>query len=344
MSHIKFFKDISKKSVAEAGGKGASLGEMSNVRIPIPPGFVVLASAFDRFLKETDLNAEIEARLKEVNPEDTNTVDKASNVIRDAIHDHAMPKDLKNEILKAFDELCANTPLTPLIKGENQYFVAVRSSATAEDSSVASWAGELETYLNTTRENVVERVKTCWSSLFTPRAIFYRHEKKLIDHYVSVAVVVQKMVQSEIAGIAFTVHPVTEDPNQMIIEAGYGLGEAIVSGQITPDSYVVQKEEMSILDINIGTQTRKLIRNVRTAKNTKLRKTKSKEDDFSNEWVELSESEGGKQKLNGKQIIELAGICKQIEKHYKFPCDIEWAYEGGKFYITQSRPITTLKK
>ncbi|KKQ39008.1 MAG: Phosphoenolpyruvate synthase [Candidatus Magasanikbacteria bacterium GW2011_GWA2_37_8] len=176
MSHLKFFKQIHKTDVAIAGGKGASLGEMSNARIPVPPGFVVLSSAFDRFLEETKLNAEIEARLKEVNPDDTNSVDRVSAVLRDVIHDHKMPEDLAQEILQAFDEL-------------NAEFVAVRSSATAEDGSVASWAGELETYLNTTRENVVERVKNCWSSLFTPRAIFYRHEKDLSDHYVSVAVV-----------------------------------------------------------------------------------------------------------------------------------------------------------
>jgi len=321
MSHLKFFKQIHKTDVAIAGGKGASLGEMSNARIPVPPGFVVLSSAFDRFLEETKLNAEIEARLKEVNPDDTNSVDRVSAVLRDVIHDHKMPEDLAQEILQAFDEL-------------NAEFVAVRSSATAEDGSVASWAGELETYLNTTRENVVERVKNCWSSLFTPRAIFYRHEKDLSDHYVSVAVVIQQMVQSEISGIAFTVHPVTEDYDQMIIEAGYGLGEAIVSGQITPDSYVVSKSDMSIIDISVAEQTRKLMK--------ALKQSVSEDEDKMNEWVNIKEDEGGKQKLTGKQIIDLAKICQNIEKHYGFPCDIEWAFAEGKFYITQSRPITTL--
>ncbi len=306
------------------------MGEMANAKIQVPPGFVVLASAFDRFIEETNLKEEIRARLGEVDPGDTNTVDRASNVLRDVIHDTPMPQDLTDEILKAFDELGAE-------------HVAVRSSATAEDSAVASWAGELETYLNTTREDVVERVRTCWSSLFTSRAIFYRHEKNLIDHYVSVAVVIQKMIQSEISGIVFTVHPVTEDYDQMIIEAGYGLGEAIVSGQITPDSYVVSKSGMNIVDIYVGAQTRKLVRNVRTTKATKLRNTKfNKDEDGANEWVDVGK-EGEKQKLTGKQIIEVATVCKRIEDHYKFPCDIEWAMHGGKIYITQSRPITTLK-
>lgn len=326
MPHLKFFTDIHKSDVAIAGGKGASLGEMLNAGIAVPPGFVVLSSAFDRFLEETELDAEISARLKQVNPNDVNSVDKASNIIRDAIHDHQMPEDLKEEILKSFYNLAAE-------------YVAVRSSATAEDSSVASWAGELETYLNTARDSVVDRVKQCWSSLFTPRAIFYRHEKDLIDHYVSVAVVVQKMVQSEISGIAFTVHPVTEDRDQMIIEAGYGLGEAIVSGQITPDSYVLSKSTMKIIDVYVGKQTRKLIKSKILNQKSKIDET----DELSNEWVDLG-LEGEKQKLSEVQILQVAEMCKKIEDHYSFPCDIEWAIDSsGKLYITQSRPITTLK-
>ena len=325
MEHLKFFTDISKSNVDIAGGKGASLGEMTQAGLAVPPGFVVLASAFDRFIAETGLNGEIAARLAEVKPADTNSVDRASNILRDAIHDTQMPADLMAEILAAYQELGAE-------------YVAVRSSATAEDSSVASWAGELETYLNTTRADLLERVRRCWSSLFTPRAIFYRHEKGLIDAHVSVAVVVQKMVQSEISGIAFTVHPVTEDRDQMIIEAGYGLGEAIVSGQITPDSYVVSKGEMSILDISIGHQTRKLEK-MTPAAGVAANKD---EENPSNAWVDLGPA-GERQKLTGRQIMELAELCKKIEDHYGFPCDIEWAYEGGHFYVTQSRPITTLK-
>ena len=343
MEWIKFFRDIHKNSVAIAGGKGASLGEMTRLfgvqaqaHNPVPPGFIVLAAAFDRFVEETHLKEEIDARLGEVNTEDTNSIDRASNVLRDVIHDTAMPKDLAEQILQAFDALEAE-------------YVAVRSSATAEDSAVASWAGELDTFLNTTRDNVIAKVKQCWSSLFTPRAIFYRHEKNLIDAHVSVAVVVQKMVQSDVSGVAFTVHPVTEDYNQMIIEAVYGLGEALVSGQVTPDSYVISKSDISILDINVGQQTKKLIRNVRTTKQYHRpgRGPAGERDENTNceqnEWVELGE-EGGKQKLSGKQIMAVAEMCIKIEKHYGFPCDIEWAMENGVLYITQSRPITTLKK
>ncbi len=347
MSHFKFFNHISKHDVASAGGKGASLGELTQAGIPVPPGFVILASAFDRFIKESHLKEEIQARLAEVNPADTNSVERASVILRDVIHDHPMPMDLTTEIMAGFHSLKAD-------------LVAVRSSATAEDSAIASWAGELETYLNTTEENIIEHVKKCWSSLFTPRAIFYRHEKGLIDAQVSVAVVIQQMIQSEVSGIAFTVHPVTEDYDQMIIEAGFGLGEAIVSGQITPDSYIVSKSSMSILDISVSEQVKKLIKGTRSKErraniplsgppqggitNSPLEGGEGDVSHDTNQWVTLTKSERAKQKLTGQQIIELSELCVKIEHHYGFPCDIEWAFAKGVFYITQSRPITTLKK
>ncbi|MBU2235907.1 hypothetical protein KKA01_02495 [Patescibacteria group bacterium] len=310
----KTFSQLNKQSVAEAGGKGAQLGEMTTKKLPVPPGFVVLAGTFDRFLKETDLDVEIDAQLKKVNLKDINSVDRYSNVIRDLIHDFKVPEDIKKEITASFDKLKTK-------------YVAVRSSATAEDSSIASWAGELETYLFVTKANLTEMVRKCWSSLFTPRAIFYRFEKKLHKTKVSVGVVVQKMVNSEISGVVFTAHPVTNDRNQIVIEAGYGQGEAIVSGQITPDTYVIDKKENTILDINISEQKEMIVQNgTKGVKNMKVPKAKQE-----------------KQKLSGKQIIQLSQICEEIEKHYKHPQDIEWALEKNKIYITQSRPITTLK-
>ncbi len=312
MVFIKTFKQISKSDIEIAGGKGASLGEMTNAGISVPPGFIVLAGAFDRFLEETDLGVEITAIMKKVNHKDVNSVDKASNEIRDLIGGAEFPKDIKKEILNEFTKLRAK-------------HVAVRSSATAEDSSVASWAGELETYLNVTDKNLLDSVKKCWSSLFTPRAIFYRFEKKLNKQKVSVAVVVQKMIQSEISGITFTAHPVTKDREQMVIEAGYGLGEAIVGGMITPDTYIIDKKSFIILDKNISIQSIMIVKD----KKGTIEKTvpKARQDE---------------QKLNDKQIIKLTKICAGIESHYKKPQDIEWAFEKNKFYITQSRPITTL--
>ncbi len=325
------FSKISKNDTHLAGGKGASLGEMAHRlrsgQALVPPGFVILASAFERFLEETDINVEIEAALNKVNYQDINSVDQASKLIRDLIHDARFPDDIAKEIMRAYKDLSQKSKVK-----SQKFFVAVRSSATAEDSSTASWAGELESYLNTTRKNLIGQVKNCWSSLFTQRAIFYRNEKGMRKSKVSVAVVVQKMVQAGVAGICFTTHPVTKDKNQLIIEAGWGLGEAIVGGYITPDSYVVDKRNWKFLDINVSEQEKMLVR----------RSSKSEGGLVGNIWVEVPKKMRDNQKIDGKQIIALAKICANIEKHYKFPCDIEWAMEKKKFYIVQSRPITTL--
>ena len=229
MELLRNFNNISKSDVSLAGGKGASLGEMTKVGISVPNGFVILSNAFEKFLEETDLNVEIETILDSVNHKEMHTVENASEKIKSLILQVEIPKDISAEIQKFFKNL-------------NSKYVAVRSSATAEDSASAAWAGQLESYLNTTEQSLIENVKKCWASLFTPRAIFYRFEKGLHKQKIFVAVVVQKMVDSEKSGIAFSVHPVTQDKNQLIIEAGFGLGEAIVSGQIIPDSYVVEKQ------------------------------------------------------------------------------------------------------
>ncbi|MEX2514860.1 MAG: PEP/pyruvate-binding domain-containing protein [Candidatus Paceibacterota bacterium] len=311
----KSFVEISKDDVDIAGGKGASLGEMTQAGIPVPAGFVVLSGAFERFLEETDLNVEIDSILHSVDQNEMHTVENASEKIQSLIKSADMPEDIAKEADSAFKELGAE-------------YVAVRSSATAEDSASAAWAGQLDSYLNTTEDDLLDKVKNCWASLFTPRAIFYRIEKNLHNTKVSVAVVVQKMVEAEKSGIAFSVHPVTEDHNQLIIETGFGLGEAIVSGQITPDSYVVEKDPRRIIDINVNTQSKALYRRQRGK----------------NEWKELSEEEGSKQVLSEDDVLELSELILKIEDHYDFPCDIEWAYDNGEFYIVQSRPITTLKK
>lgn len=315
MELIRRFQNINKNDANLAGGKGASLGEMTQAGIPVPPGFVLLSTSFDQFLKETDLVQEIDSILEKVRHNEMHTVESASADIKALILSRQMPEDIESEIKKYF-------------KGLNAEFVAVRSSATAEDGQDHSWAGQLESYLNVTEADVVEKVKHCWTSLFTPRAIFYRFEKGLHSTKISVAVVVQKMIDSEVSGIAFSVHPVTEDANQLIIEAGYGLGEAIVSGQVTPDSYVVQKEPRKIIDINVFTQSEALYRNLSGG----------------NKWKNILEPKASSQVLTEKQILEFSEIILSIESHYGFPCDIEWAFEKGKFYIVQSRPITTLIK
>ena len=313
MEFLRPFAQLGKNDVGLAGGKGASLGEMTQAGIPVPPGFVILSASFEAFLEQTDLNVEIDATLDSVNLKEMHTIENASEKIQALIKNARMPKEIADDIKKSFKKLGAT-------------YVAVRSSATAEDSASAAWAGQLDSFLNTTSEHLLENVQRCWASLFTPRAIFYRFEKELHHQKISVAVVVQKMVESETSGIAFSVHPVTQDRNQLIIEAGFGLGEAIVSGQITPDSYVVEKKPRLIIDVNVEAQERGLYR----------------AEQGGNEWRNLSKEEGERQVLSNEKILELSEIVLLIERHYGFPCDIEWAAEGGKFFVVQSRPITTL--
>ncbi len=313
MELLRSFEHLDKSDVGLAGGKGASLGEMTQAGIPVPPGFVVLSASFEKFIEETGLVADIDAILDSVNHEEISTVENASEKIRGLILGATMPKDIATQIMSSFKKLGAK-------------YVAVRSSATSEDSASAAWAGQLDSFLNTDEKRLLENVRRCWASLFTPRAIFYRFEKGLHATKISVAVVVQKMVESEVSGIAFSVHPVTEDYNQLIIEASYGLGEAIVSGQVTPDSYVVEKKPRRIIERTVQVKTRGLYRSPKG----------------DNEWKDVPTVRAEAQALSDEQIEMLSTIILRIESHYGFPCDIEWAFEKGKFYIVQSRPITTL--
>ena len=307
------FSQISKNDALIAGGKGASLGEMTQAGISVPPGFVLFSKAFEKFLEETDLSVEIDTIIHGVDHQKMHTVEYASEKIQKLILGAKMPRDIGKEIENEFKKL-------------NTEFVAVRSSATAEDGAEHAWAGQLESYLNTTNKTLLENVQKCWASLFNSRAIFYRFEKGLHKDKISVAVVVQMMVESEKSGIAFSVHPVTQDKNQLIIEAGFGLGEAIVSGQITPDSYVVEKNPRRIIDKNISEKTRALER----------------KKGGGNEWIPVSVNKQKTPALSDEEILKLSEIILKIESHYGFPCDIEWAFENKKFYIVQSRPITTL--
>ncbi len=318
MNFIQKFDELGKDDTALAGGKGASLGEMTQAKIPVPPGFVILTTTFDRLLQETELDAEITGILDSVNPKIIHTIENASVQIQNLIINTSMPGDIEQEIFSSFNNLRST-------------YVAVRSSASAEDSSSASWAGQLDSYLNITENNLIKSILKCWASLFTPRAIFYRFEKRMQNEPISVAVVIQKMVNSELSGVAFSVHPVTGDHEQILIEAGFGLGEAIVSGQITPDSYVVRKKPLHITNLHVNVQTKALYR------------TEDENLEELSAWETLSEKQGAQQVLSEQQILELSELIIRIENHYNFPCDIEWAFENNAFYIVQSRPITTLK-
>lgn len=309
---IKTFDELGKRDAGTAGGKSASLGELTRAGIPVPGGFVILASTFETFLQTNDLRRAIATLLGEVDHTSVQAIQEVSERIRKLVMDGDIPVELTEGILRHFRELQTE-------------FVAVRSSATAEDGAEHAWAGQLESFLNTNETSLLDNVKRCFASLFTPRAIFYRFEKGLDKTEISVAVVVQKMVQSEVSGVAFSVHPISNNNDEIVIEAGYGLGEAIVSGQITPDLYVVSKGRNEVLEKSISKQARAIVR---------------KRD--VNDWEGIPTNKHSLQKLSDTHIHVLADLVRKIESHYGFPSDIEWALEDDKLFITQSRPITTL--
>ncbi|MEM3030637.1 MAG: phosphoenolpyruvate synthase [Candidatus Micrarchaeia archaeon] len=322
--NIAWFSEISKEDVRIAGGKGANLGEMASMQLPVPPGFVVTSDAYFRFIEKTGLRDKIRELTATLDVRDTARLQAVSDEIKNFIVSAPVLEDIRNDIVSAYLDLCGTRTPTP----EQEVYVAVRSSATAEDLPEASFAGQQATFLNVKgADNVVEAVKACWASLFEARAIFYRQEKGYDHLKVGLAAVVQEMVQSERSGVLFTVDPITGDPNRIVIEAAYGLGEIVVSGSVTPDRYAVDKAKLRIISKDVVEQSWMI---------TKVGER--------NEHVNVETDVRGKQKLEDKYIVELARLGKTIEEHYGSPQDIEWAYRDGKLYIVQSRPITTLKK
>jgi len=317
---IVLFNEVGKDDVNIVGGKGANLGEMTQAGIPVPPGFIVTASAYFDFLERSSLRDKITSWLKPLDPSNSKQLQQVAGVVKKLILDSPMPPELAEKIEKAYDDIGGG-------------LVAVRSSATAEDLPEASFAGQQRTFLNVQGgKQVVVAVQGCWASLFEPRAIFYRHHQGF-DHFkVGIAVPVQKMVQSKTSGVMFTLEPVTSASDKIVIEAVFGLGEAIVSGEITPDLYVISKESLKILKRKTVSQEVQLVKNP---------DAKAKE---TNIWTPLPASTQSKPKLSESEITQLAQLGKHIEDHYKFPQDIEWAKEDSKIYIVQTRPVTTIRE
>ncbi len=313
---VLWLSEISKDDVSIAGGKGANLGELLRNEIPVPNGFVVDSRTFVEFIEKTGIKDDIIKILENLNVEDTEQLNEASKKVREIIESAEIPEDIKKEIKKAYRQLCEEE--------REEVYVAVRSSATAEDLPDASFAGQQETYLNVKgEENVVEMVKKCWSSLYTPRAIYYRIQKGFRHEDVSIAVVVQKMVNSEKSGVMFTSHPVTGE-KIAVIEAVFGLGEAIVSGIVTPDTYVYDRTERKLKEVKIGDKKLMIVRQ-------------------NDKTVEIELGNKAKERvLSDEEIERLVEIGEIIEEHYGHPQDVEWAIEKGKIYIVQSRPITTI--
>jgi pyruvate, water dikinase len=297
--------DCDSKDTKYVGGKAANLGEMISAKFPVPGGFVVTSSAYYLFIKENNLETKIKHLLGTLNYDDANSLSQVSAHIRKLIKE--------SEVFREYSKLGKNV------------LVAVRSSATSEDSKQASFAGQQETFLNVKGESsLIERVRDAWASLFQARAVYYRHDAKLDLVKSGIALAVQKMVESDTSGVMFTLDPVTNDRSRIIIEAIYGLGEYIVQGIVTPDHYEVAKSDFLILDKKVEKQK---VRLVKTKHENKEEKVKGTEE--------------ARQKITDEQITTLAKIGKKLEDHYYFPQDIEWAIENGNVYIVQTRPITT---
>ncbi len=359
---IKWFEELKKTDVPLVGGKGANLGELTNAGIPVPPGFCVTAEAYKYFVNNVKVNkkdiedimgekaksgvlAEVlaaapdEARplqdwimdiVGRTNVDDSRELLDNTALIRELIDSMPMPKEIQTEVLDAYHKLSQRF-------GKDAVYVAVRSSATAEDLPEASFAGQQETYLDVYGdEDLLENVRKCWASLWTARATFYRAKQGFDHRKVYLSAVVQKMVNSKTSGVMFTANPVTNDRNEIMINGAWGLGEAVVSGAVSPDEYIVEKGTWKIKEKYIAEKEVMYVRNPETGKGTVLVKVA---DFLGQEWVK-------KQVLTDEQIIEVAKIGARIEEHYQYPQDIEWAYDAddGKLYIVQSRPITTLKE
>lgn len=313
---VLWLDEITADDLELVGGKGASLGELTGAGLPVPSGFVVSAGTYRTFIEETGIDEELFEAV-DVDTEDSAALAEAQSRAKELILDTEMPTEIREEILSGYGNL-----------DDGEAFVAVRSSATAEDLPDASFAGQQETYLNITREDLVDRVKRCWASLFTQRAIYYRQEKGFDHSVVNIAVVVQKMVDAEKSGVMFTSHPSTGEP-RIIIEAAWGLGEAVVSGSVSPDNYVVDRATGEVDEKTIADK-----------------KIKMEKDDETGETVEreVSDERRKMQVLLDADIERLVELGELVEDHYDTPQDVEWAIVDGEVFMLQSRPITTINE
>jgi pyruvate,water dikinase len=307
--------EICRENVPEAGGKGANLGDMVQVGLPVPPGFVICAPAYRDVVQSCDLEVRIEEMLAGVDRNNSTQLQEVEAQIRRLFKDIPIADELCQLIVESYRALGDNVP------------VAVRSSATAEDLADASFAGQQDTFLNVVGESeLLDAVRQCWSSLYTSRAIFYRHRKGFGDVEVSMAVVVQKMVNSEKSGVIFTVDPVLRNHYQIVIEAVWGLGEGVVSGTITPDHYKVDRETYEIV-YEFVPEKRIMF---------------CKDGDCGVIEVDVPPDKMSARILTDDEVRQLVDLGNKIEQHFGYPQDIEWGIEGDEIYLLQSRPITNL--
>jgi pyruvate, water dikinase len=317
MPHIVGLAEVSESDLPLVGGKASKLGELVRRGLPIPPGFVVTTELYQNFVDATKLRSEIPEALTTIDPADSASVERASQRIRGAFEATDFPGEMRQEIVAAYESY---------VQQNSVEFSAVRSSATTEDLEDASFAGLQDTYLNVRgTEAVLRDIRRCWGSLFTPRVLVYRARKGFDRATLRLAVLVMKMVNASASGILFTRDPNTGE-NHMIVEAGWGLGELIVGGEVTPDHYVVDGATLKVVHKQIADQSVRLVRN----------------PDGGNQREAVPEGNRSRQKLSDETLHRLVSLARLIESHYRRPMDIEWCLDDSTLYIVQARPLTAL--
>ncbi|QWC19684.1 phosphoenolpyruvate synthase [Halorubrum sp. 2020YC2] len=315
---VLLLEDVDADDVGTVGGKAASLGELIGAGLPVPPGFAVTAGTYRTFIEEAGIDEELFDAV-DVDPEDSAALRAAEERAEELILGTPFPESVREEILAQYRAMGED--------GE-QAFVAVRSSATAEDLPDSSFAGQQETFLNVREDDLLRRVKECWASLFTQRAIYYRQQRGFPHSEVDIAVVVQRMVDADKSGVMFTSHPSTGEP-QVTIEAAWGLGEAVVSGTVSPDNYVYDRGRGEVDEVTVADKKVEMVKDDETGETVQL----DVDEDRRNERV-----------LSDAEIGDLVELGERVEDHYGAPQDVEWAIYDGEIYMLQSRPITTIQE
>ncbi len=313
MADVVWFNEVRAQDVPLVGGKGANLGELTFAQFPVPPGFVVTAPAYLQAMDAAGVRSELAEVAGAVESDDATQLAAASDHLQSLVRKAGLPESLREQIVAAYDALGGGP-------------VAVRSSATSEDTAAASFAGMNQTFTNVTgADDLLTRVVECWASLFGARVVAYRRARGFSDEP-AIAVIVQRMVPSERSGVMFTADPTTDDDSHIVIEGAFGLGEVVVGGQVEPDTYVVAKQGLQLVHVRVGTQTHAIVSDPATG----------------DRRVELTPAEGGGRVLADAEVIALAELGARVEAHYGRPQDVEWAIAAGETYLVQSRPITTL--
>ena len=315
---VLWLEDVDADDVGTVGGKAASLGELIGAGLPVPPGFAVTAATYRTFIEEAGIDEELFSAV-DVDPEDSAALRAAEERAEELILETPFPDEVREEILERYRSMGSEG---------DEAFVAVRSSATAEDLPDSSFAGQQETFLNVREDDLLRRVKECWASLFTQRAIYYRQQRGFPHADVDIAVVVQRMVDAEKSGVMFTSHPSTGDP-QITIEAAWGLGEAVVSGTVSPDNYVYDRGRGAVDEVTLADKKVEMVKDPETGETVQL---------------DVEEERRTARVLSDEEIEELVVLGESVEDHYGTPQDVEWAIHEGEIYMLQSRPITTIQE